>query len=250
MFSSPPVGAAALSGAVTHTVSTAVIVFELTGQISHILPVMIAVILANAVAQSLQPSLYDSIIKIKKLPYLPELGWGHHEYVLTFTNLLHNGTCCWNIQLQKFRRTLFSAVQPVFIYIRSLKLRCRFTRDVCWDKVKIPPIPVYPVRCCRWGSSSPWTAYKCKHNLEQPVNLHCGRKPENPGGTPAVKEKNFTHKGKGRESKPKPSCCGATHKPLNPTSHIITQYLNVATADKSKYLYLWSHVLILILQQL
>ncbi|XP_058489631.1 chloride channel protein 2-like isoform X2 [Solea solea] len=73
------VGAAALSGAVTHTVSTSVIVFELTGQISHILPVMIAVILANAVAQSLQPSLYDSIIRIKKLPYLPELGWGHHE---------------------------------------------------------------------------------------------------------------------------------------------------------------------------
>ncbi|XP_056297654.1 chloride channel protein 2-like isoform X2 [Pseudoliparis swirei] len=73
------VGAAALAGAVTHTVSTAVIVFELTGQISHILPVMIAVILANAVAQSLQPSLYDSIIRIKKLPYLPELGWGHHE---------------------------------------------------------------------------------------------------------------------------------------------------------------------------
>ncbi|XP_065495748.1 chloride channel protein 2 isoform X2 [Caloenas nicobarica] len=73
------VGAAALSGAVTHTVSTAVIVFELTGQISHILPVMIAVILANTVAQSLQPSLYDSIIRIKKLPYLPELGWGHHD---------------------------------------------------------------------------------------------------------------------------------------------------------------------------
>uniref|UniRef100_A0A3B3SWU0 Chloride voltage-gated channel 2 n=1 Tax=Paramormyrops kingsleyae TaxID=1676925 RepID=A0A3B3SWU0_9TELE len=76
---STPSCAAALSGAVTHTVSTAVIVFELTGQISHILPVMIAVILANAVAQSLQPSLYDSIIRIKKLPYLPELGWGHHE---------------------------------------------------------------------------------------------------------------------------------------------------------------------------
>lgn len=73
-------GAAALAGAVTHTVSTAVIVFELTGQIAHILPVMIAVILANAVAQSLQPSLYDSIIRIKKLPYLPELGWGRHQY--------------------------------------------------------------------------------------------------------------------------------------------------------------------------
>uniref|UniRef100_A0AAY5KYL4 Chloride channel 2c n=1 Tax=Esox lucius TaxID=8010 RepID=A0AAY5KYL4_ESOLU len=72
-------GAAALSGAVSHTVSTAVIIFELTGQISYLLPVMIAVILANVVAQSFQPSLYDSMIKIKKLPYLPELGWGHNE---------------------------------------------------------------------------------------------------------------------------------------------------------------------------
>ncbi|MGH0144691.1 UNVERIFIED_CONTAM: hypothetical protein FKN15_036175 [Acipenser sinensis] len=58
------VGAAALAGAVTHTVSTAVIVFELTGQISHILPVMIAVIMANAVAQSLQPSLYDRALPV------------------------------------------------------------------------------------------------------------------------------------------------------------------------------------------
>uniref|UniRef100_A0A665TWW3 Uncharacterized protein n=1 Tax=Echeneis naucrates TaxID=173247 RepID=A0A665TWW3_ECHNA len=51
------IGAAALTGAVTHTVSTAVICFELTGQISHILPMMVAVILANMVAQGLQPSL-------------------------------------------------------------------------------------------------------------------------------------------------------------------------------------------------
>uniref|UniRef100_A0A8D0CYU7 Chloride voltage-gated channel 1 n=1 Tax=Sander lucioperca TaxID=283035 RepID=A0A8D0CYU7_SANLU len=67
------IGAAAMTGAVTHTVSTAVICFELTGQISHILPMMVAVILANMVAQGLQPSLYDSIIQVKKLPYLPEL---------------------------------------------------------------------------------------------------------------------------------------------------------------------------------
>ncbi|XP_076864180.1 chloride channel protein 1a isoform X2 [Brachyhypopomus gauderio] len=71
------IGAAAMSGAVTHTVSTAVICFELTGQISHVLPMMVAVILANMVAQGLQPSLYDSIIQVKKLPYFPELGFGH-----------------------------------------------------------------------------------------------------------------------------------------------------------------------------
>lgn len=67
------VGAAALAGATTHTISTSVIVFELTGQITHILPVMIAVLIANAVASILQPSVYDSIILLKGLSYLPDL---------------------------------------------------------------------------------------------------------------------------------------------------------------------------------
>uniref|UniRef100_A0A8C5RBU8 Chloride voltage-gated channel 1 n=1 Tax=Leptobrachium leishanense TaxID=445787 RepID=A0A8C5RBU8_9ANUR len=71
------IGAAALTGAVTHTVSTAVICFELTGQISHILPMLISVIMANVVAQNLQPSLYDSIIQVKRLPYLPDLSSCH-----------------------------------------------------------------------------------------------------------------------------------------------------------------------------
>ncbi|KAG8306976.1 Chloride channel protein 2 [Homalodisca vitripennis] len=67
------VGAAAMAGAVTHTISVSVIVFEMTGQITHIIPIMIAVLIANAIAALLQPSLYDSIILIKKLPYLPDL---------------------------------------------------------------------------------------------------------------------------------------------------------------------------------
>merc|ERR1719495_897791 len=67
------VGAAAFSGAVTHTISISVIVFEMTGQITHCVPVLIAVLVANAVAACLQPSCYDSIILIKKLPYLPDI---------------------------------------------------------------------------------------------------------------------------------------------------------------------------------
>lgn len=79
------VGAAAFSGAVTHTVSVAVIVFEMTGQITHVVPVMIAVLIANAIGALLQPSMYDSIILIKKLPYLPDLlpsssGNYHHPF--------------------------------------------------------------------------------------------------------------------------------------------------------------------------
>lgn len=45
----------------------------MTGQIRHIIPVMIAVLVSNAISTLLQPSLYDSIIMIKKLPYLPDI---------------------------------------------------------------------------------------------------------------------------------------------------------------------------------
>lgn len=67
----PLAGAAAFSGAVTHTISTALLAFELTGQIVHALPVLMAVLAANAIAQSCQPSFYDGTIIVKKLPYLP-----------------------------------------------------------------------------------------------------------------------------------------------------------------------------------
>ncbi|CAG9570314.1 unnamed protein product [Danaus chrysippus] len=67
------VGAAAFTGAVTHTVSTIVICIEMTGQVTHLLPIMAAVLSANATAALLQPSCFDSIILIKKLPYLPDL---------------------------------------------------------------------------------------------------------------------------------------------------------------------------------
>ncbi|XP_028393845.1 chloride channel protein 2-like isoform X2 [Dendronephthya gigantea] len=81
------VGAAAMSGAVTHTISVSVIVFELTGQIAHILPVMVAVLIANGIAQWLQPSIYDSIIQIKKLPYLPEIT-NSRLYKVTVANIM------------------------------------------------------------------------------------------------------------------------------------------------------------------
>ncbi|XP_075705370.1 chloride channel protein ClC-Kb-like, partial [Rhinoderma darwinii] len=72
-------GAAAYSGAVTHTISTALLVFELTGQMSHILPVLIAVLIANAISQSFQNSFFDIIVIVKKLPYLPKLAMGKNS---------------------------------------------------------------------------------------------------------------------------------------------------------------------------
>ena len=48
------VGAAAFSGAVTHTISISVIVFEMTGQITHCLPMLISVLFANFIANYFQ----------------------------------------------------------------------------------------------------------------------------------------------------------------------------------------------------
>uniref|UniRef100_A0A8C5QL83 Chloride channel protein n=1 Tax=Leptobrachium leishanense TaxID=445787 RepID=A0A8C5QL83_9ANUR len=66
-------GAAAYSGSVTHTLSTALLAFEATGQIAHILPVILSVLVANAITQKFQPSFYDGTIIVKKLPYLPRI---------------------------------------------------------------------------------------------------------------------------------------------------------------------------------
>ncbi|KAI6233147.1 Chloride channel protein 1 [Aphelenchoides fujianensis] len=67
------VGAAAYTGAITHSLSIAVIVCETTGQLCALLPVLIALMVANAVSSFLTPSIYESIIQIKNYPHLAEL---------------------------------------------------------------------------------------------------------------------------------------------------------------------------------
>jgi chloride channel 2 len=67
------VGAAAFTGATTQTISIAMIIFEMTGQKTHCIPVLVAVIISNCIASLLGPSAFDSIILIKNLPYLPNI---------------------------------------------------------------------------------------------------------------------------------------------------------------------------------
>lgn len=73
-FFSCRAGAAAFSGAATHTLSPALLAVELTGQFSHAAPVLLATLLANAVARAgRRPSFYDAVAISKKLPHLPSL---------------------------------------------------------------------------------------------------------------------------------------------------------------------------------
>jgi len=71
------VGAAAVASGVTRTFSTAVIVFELTGQLNHMLPVLVSVLLATAVGNLFNESAFDTLLSLKKLPYLPALKAGY-----------------------------------------------------------------------------------------------------------------------------------------------------------------------------
>ncbi|KAJ8016647.1 hypothetical protein DPEC_G00009420 [Dallia pectoralis] len=67
-------GAAAFSGAVTHTLSPALLALELTGQSTHATPILLATLVANALARSGQrPSFYDALSISKKLPHVPSL---------------------------------------------------------------------------------------------------------------------------------------------------------------------------------
>ena len=61
----------------THAISTALLVCEATGHLSHVLPVVLAVLVANAITQKHQPSFYDGTIIVKKLPYLPPIRSRH-----------------------------------------------------------------------------------------------------------------------------------------------------------------------------
>ncbi|XP_027567161.2 chloride channel protein ClC-Ka [Pipra filicauda] len=70
-------GAAAFSGSVTHAVSTALLVCEATGHLGHLLPTVLAVLVANAIVQKHQPSFYDGGIIVKNLPYLPPIRSRH-----------------------------------------------------------------------------------------------------------------------------------------------------------------------------
>jgi chloride channel 2 len=92
------VGAAAFTGAVTHTLSISVIVFEMTGQITHCLPMLISVLIANAFASLLSPSCYDSVIMLKKLPYLPDIlpssSNAYDLYVKDF--MMSDVKCIWH----------------------------------------------------------------------------------------------------------------------------------------------------------
>ncbi|KAG4075781.1 hypothetical protein HA402_003607 [Bradysia odoriphaga] len=91
------VGAASFAGGTTHTLSVAVMALEMTGQISLLAPIMISLLVSNAIAVHLCPSIYDTIIALKKLPYLPDPFPSKHqtEEVIVKDFMVKDVYCIW-----------------------------------------------------------------------------------------------------------------------------------------------------------
>jgi len=67
------VGAAAMAGGVTRTISSAVIVFEVTGELRHILPVLLAVLVSTAIGNMFSLNIYDSVANLEEIPSLSSM---------------------------------------------------------------------------------------------------------------------------------------------------------------------------------
>ena len=64
------------------------IVFELNGELSYMIPVLFAVLLSYAISNSLAMSIFDILLDMKDLPYLPALRSVEH-YKMKATNIMN-----------------------------------------------------------------------------------------------------------------------------------------------------------------
>jgi len=85
------VGAAAVCASATHTVSTAVIVAELTGQFDLMLPLLLTVLMAEGIGKLLSKrSIYDELLQLKGLPYMPGFEAGSSNKNLTAQDIMQS----------------------------------------------------------------------------------------------------------------------------------------------------------------
>jgi len=67
------VGASAFIAGATGAISTAVIIFEITAQLSYMVPVLVAVIIGRQAGRLISPDFYEALQIMKKLPNIPPL---------------------------------------------------------------------------------------------------------------------------------------------------------------------------------
>lgn len=80
------IGASAFAAGMSHTLSSAIIIMEITGQMHLLSPIILATSIAFMVSRAFTPSIYDAVTKIKGLPYLPDLE--HSMFDMTADDIM------------------------------------------------------------------------------------------------------------------------------------------------------------------
>eukprot|EP01087_Luapelamoeba_hula_P017055 TRINITY_DN5337_c0_g1_i2.p1 TRINITY_DN5337_c0_g1~~TRINITY_DN5337_c0_g1_i2.p1 ORF type:complete len:1058 (+),score=157.48 TRINITY_DN5337_c0_g1_i2:278-3175(+) len=75
------VGAAAFAGGASHTLSSAVVLMEITGQLQYALPLLVGTAAAILVNKRLSLSIYDKITQLRVLPFMPDFPYKCHDLV-------------------------------------------------------------------------------------------------------------------------------------------------------------------------
>uniref|UniRef100_K3WAV1 Chloride channel protein n=1 Tax=Globisporangium ultimum (strain ATCC 200006 / CBS 805.95 / DAOM BR144) TaxID=431595 RepID=K3WAV1_GLOUD len=112
------VGAASLTAGVTGTISIAVIVFELTSQLSYMIPVLLCVLLGRAVAAFFSLDIYDTISRQKNLPQWPDLT-KQKSYGLVASDLMRAVPPYWILRhqtLTSLQQALKDAPEDVTLF--------------------------------------------------------------------------------------------------------------------------------------
>ncbi len=93
------VGAACVLSGASHTISGALIIFEITGKTSYLAPLLLATLVANLTAQSLSMSIFDVLLTIGNLPHISNLK-SSAVYGLTAENMMTKNF--YSIKLSNF----------------------------------------------------------------------------------------------------------------------------------------------------
>lgn len=112
------VGAASLTAGVTGTISIAVIVFELTSQLSYMIPVLLCVLVGRSVAAFFSLDMYDTISRQKNLPQWPDLT-KQKSYGLIASDLMRGVPSYWVLRHQtllSLRQLLLETPKEVTLF--------------------------------------------------------------------------------------------------------------------------------------
>ena len=82
------IGAASVYGSMTKTMSIAIIMFEMTGQVKLLLPVCLGVAIAYLSSTGMTTNILDVLLEFKNFPFLPTLG-SENSYKLKARDIMN-----------------------------------------------------------------------------------------------------------------------------------------------------------------